>query len=429
MRDANDQRQVNYSMSTAPDVKFHDPGIEQEFITALVTNSDLVEVVFPDVAVEDLFNPVARHVYAEIRRLYESNEAINLVILHSRLTVEGALPYLLHQPQFWTRTTIKTLVKELKKWSFTRSLYQALEANLLRLRTGDASTVAEETLAALRSIAVGARGRRDPAEAYLTHSALMDLRYAGKFQGIPTGIADLDLMLGSGLQRQDLIVVGARPSVGKTSFALTVAYNSALKGFKSMFISCEMDANEIIDRLLAFHTGFPVSAIQRGKVKKEAVDKAYEQLKSLPFIISHVPKATSTEVHSIAQREKESNGLDLVVVDYLGFLSDEGENETLRLGRISRSLKTTANLLDVAVLAPHQLSRDIEKRAADKKTPLLSDLRDSGHIEQDSDVILFLNRDLIGTTPGKASLRIGKHRTGPTGIINLTFDENTTKFR
>ena len=166
--------------------------------------------------------------------------------------------------------------------------------------------------------------------------------------------------------------------------------------------------------------------------KKEEIEQAYSELKTLPLSIIHLSKGTSGDVHAIAAKHRTLQGLDLLVVDYLSYLSDyDEESEVLRLGKITKSLKMTANILDCAVLAPHQLSRRIERRSEGKREqPLLSDLRDSGHIEQDSDVVLFLNRDLLGEEGGaRTTLRIGKNRTGQVGIIDLKFDKETTMFQ
>ncbi|RPI82925.1 MAG: hypothetical protein EHM34_06120, partial [Nitrosopumilales archaeon] len=221
----------------------------------------------------------------------------------------------------------------------------------------------------------------------------------------------------------------ARPSVGKTSFSLSVAFNVAKKGKKVLFLTCEMDDQEIFDRLLSFQTNHPILNITSGKIKKEIVEKGYEEIRKLPLSIMHLSEATSNDVYSIASKFKTINGLDLLVVDYLGYISDDGESEVERLGKISRSFKMTANLLDCVVLSPHQLNRAVERRSKTERELLkLSDLRDSGHLEQDADVVMFLNRDMLGKQSEKSSIQIAKNRVGQTGLVDIRFNILTTKF-
>lgn len=407
--------------------------IEKEFLVRLMANNESMKEAYGIIEVTDLLSKEAQDIYQKIIKLYETQDSWNVLIIRSQLKEpEKYHDFLFNIPQTAGLKAFRQLVKSIKSFSIQRQIYQFLFNNFNNLWDIEPAELSTRSLTFFSKLdlALSKKEEWNLKELLKTYQTVMDSRISGETTGITSGFKDLDYLMGQGFQRKDLIIVGARPSVGKTSFSLTIAHNAAKAGYKVLFITLEMDSNEILDRLLSFQTGIPVTQLIRGKIpKKEKVEEGYKELCSLPLSILHLPHATSGDVYAAASKHKYIQGLDLLVVDYLGYLSDNGEDEVLRLGRITKSLKTTANLLDCVVLAPHQLSRKIEQRSQERREiPMLSDLRDSGHIEQDADAVLFLNRDIMGEKSTKTTLRIGKNRTGETGIIDLTFNHLTTHF-
>ena len=287
----------------------------------------------------------------------------------------------------------------------------------------------------------------------------------GKYSGIVSGFADLDNMLG-GLQNSDLIILAGRPSMGKTALATNIAFNSAKyfskeedKGSVVMF-SLEMSAEQIGLRILAEQSRIPSDKLRKGELnEKESVElsNTYNEINSLNFFFDDSPNLTVSELRSKLRRYKNNYNIKLVLIDYLQLIKPESnkDNRVNELSEITRNLKQLAKEFDLPVISLSQLSRQVENR--DDKRPLLSDLRESGSIEQDADVVMFIYREsyyLQRNEPtrgadetqesyqkkhdswkdrneevfNKAELIVAKQRNGPTGKIELYFDDKYTKF-
>ncbi len=261
--------------------------------------------------------------------------------------------------------------------------------------------------------------------------------------GVTTGFADLDRMTG-GLQASDLVIVAARPSMGKTAFALNLAFNAAEAGSKVAFFSLEMSADQLEGRLLAMTSRVPLSRIRQPNYLSDdnwnALFHAADRLET-ELYIDDTPALKTMELRAKARRLKARKGLDLVVVDYLQLMrpSRPLNSRELEISEISRTLKSLAKELDIPVIALSQLNRKLEDRT--DKRPVLSDLRESGAIEQDADVIMFLYRDDVyrrrkdGDQERKGPLLqspseiiIGKQRNGPVGTVNLLYQCEYTSF-
>ncbi len=290
----------------------------------------------------------------------------------------------------------------------------------------------------------------------------------GKLVGVTTGLKDMDGMLG-GLHRTDLVVLAGRPSMGKTALATTIAFNAArayrvepddqgnevaVDGAVVGFFSLEMSADQIATRILAERTGIPSEDLRRGKVRTDQfpdVVKASQEIESLPLYIDDTPALTVSALRTRARRLKRQRGLGLVVVDYLQLLRPSGrirhDNRVNEVTEITQALKALAKELNVPVLALSQLSRQVEHR--EDKRPHLADLRESGSIEQDADVVMFVFREEYyhersepdRSTPehqvwlakaeevrGRTDIIIGKQRHGPTGNITLYFNKQLVRF-
>ncbi|MDQ4135379.1 MAG: replicative DNA helicase [Pseudomonadota bacterium] len=289
----------------------------------------------------------------------------------------------------------------------------------------------------------------------------------GKLSGISTGLRDLDRMLG-GLQPSDLVILAARPAMGKTSLATNIAFNiaDAYRGEKQPdgsiktvnggivgFFSLEMSAEQLATRVIAEQAGVPSYKIRRGDIREEdfyKITEAARKMQTIPFYIDQTGGISIAQLTARARRLKRQRGLDFLVIDYLQLLSGSSkrsDNRVQELTEITTGLKALAKELNVPILALSQLSRQVESR--DDKRPQLSDLRESGSIEQDADVVMFIYRDeyyLKNKEPkpgteeyfkwqtemdqvhGRAEVIIGKQRHGPTGTVQLAFQADVTRF-
>ncbi len=289
----------------------------------------------------------------------------------------------------------------------------------------------------------------------------------GKLSGIATGLRDLDTKMG-GLQASDLIIIAGRPGMGKTALATNIAYNVAkahtaevqadgtmtsVNGGIVGFFSCEMSAEQLATRILAEQTGIASSMIRRGGITEADFDKIRDhsiELQSLPLYVDETGGLSISQLTARARRLKRQKGLDLIVIDYIQLLQGSGKrsnNRVQEVTEITTGLKALAKELNVPIIALSQLSREVEKR--DEKRPQLSDLRESGSIEQDADVVMFVFREeyyLANNAPhtgtpeyekwqlemalarGKAEVIIGKQRHGPTGTVELQFEASLTRF-
>lgn len=253
--------------------------------------------------------------------------------------------------------------------------------------------------------------------------------------GIPSGFYDLDTMT-SGFQRSDLIIVAGRPAMGKTSYAVNIGLAIAKQKLPVAIFSLEMSKEQLVQRLLSGEAKIESNRIRSGRISQqewEPLTMAISSLADLPIFIDDTSNITVTEMRSKARRLQAENGgeLGLILIDYLQLMEGSGDNRVQELSRITRSLKGLARELNVPVIALSQLSRNVESR--NNKRPMLSDLRESGALEQDSDLVMMIYRDEYynpdTSDRGIAEIILAKHRNGPTGTVKLLFDPQFTKFK
>jgi replicative DNA helicase len=280
----------------------------------------------------------------------------------------------------------------------------------------------------------------------LVHKAIEQIQEAGKrednLSGVPSGFTKLD-RLTSGWQPSDLVIIAARPSMGKTAFALSMARNIAIDHERPVAIfSLEMSSLQLVNRLIVSETELPVSKVRNGKLTDEEWKHLEANIKELidaPIYIDDTPAISLFEFRAKCRRLKMQYDVQVIIVDYLQLMSAPGDsrgNREQEVSSISRTLKTVAKELDVPIIALSQLNRSVELRSGNKR-PQLSDLRESGAIEQDADMVLFIHRpekyniheDEEGrSTKGVAEIILAKHRNGPIGDIKLRFKEEQAKF-
>jgi replicative DNA helicase len=267
----------------------------------------------------------------------------------------------------------------------------------------------------------------------------MEKLHAGgsKIRGVPTGFPELDTLL-SGLQKSELVVLGARPSVGKTSLALDIARQAGFAGATVGFFSLEMSREQIVDRIISATSQVPLWHILTGRIDDEEfslIQNGLDKLSSVKIFVDDSPSLNVIQMRSMARRLQVEHGLDLLIVDYLQLIRPRtsSDNVVAQVTEISRGLKALARELKVPVLALSQLSRGIEQRGG---MPRLSDLRESGSIEQDADIVMFIyrkDRDANSTygedDQGTTQIIVAKHRNGALGTIDLKFDAERATFR
>lgn len=259
-------------------------------------------------------------------------------------------------------------------------------------------------------------------------------------RGVPTGFPKLDNIL-SGLQKSDLIILGARPSLGKTSMALDIMRHAALVAKIPVgFFSLEMSREQVIDRIISAESQVPLWEIRTGKIRDDVefqmIQSSLDRLSEAHIYIEDTPSMNILQMRSMARRLQVEHGLGLIVVDYLQLITPRtnSDNTVQQITEISRGLKALARELKTPVLALSQLSRDIDKRDYGGG-PKLSDLRDSGSIEQDADVVMFISRkdrggqDVLPEEQGIATIHVAKHRNGPIGSLQLRFDQDFATFK
>ena len=256
----------------------------------------------------------------------------------------------------------------------------------------------------------------------------------GEVVGVPTGFTDLDKLTG-GLQRSDLIIIAARPSVGKSAFALGMAYGAAVQHRKKVGVfTLEMSAEQLVQRLLSTETGVDSHRLRLGNIDDsewDRISRAFGRLAEAEIYIDDSANASIMDVRSKARRLQAEHGVDLIIIDYLQLMSGRRtDNRVQEIAEISRGLKGLARELNVPVVALSQLSRAVETRADHR--PMLSDLRESGSIEQDADIVMFIHRedryDENSERKGIAEIIVAKHRNGPVDSVHLRFFDRTARY-
>lgn len=407
---------------------------------------DISDIVFPD----SFYAEKHKIIYQAAQDLNKKHEPIDLVTLSTRLKEKNALEevggraYLTEMVNLVpSANNITQYAETVARKAVLRDLITA--ADFLSELGYDEKNEIEEVLdqAEKRIFTVTSASRAKQKfigikevlpQTWATIEKLNDSDHE-QVRGVPTGYKALDNKL-SGLMPSDLIILAARPSMGKTSLALDLARNAALTyDIPVGFFSLEMSAQQLTDRLLAAEAGVDAWKMRTGKALTEKdfekIRDAMDRLSKAPIYIDDQPGNSILRMRSTARRLKAEHGLGLIVVDYLQLMTTSKTFDSMvnQVTEISRSLKALARELDAPVLALSQLSRAVESRGG---KPRLSDLRDSGSIEQDADVVMFIHREdkynKESDRPNIAEILIEKHRNGPVGVVELYFDGSKTTF-
>jgi replicative DNA helicase len=425
---------------------------ESSLLGAILIDTDAIVRVADTVQVADFYEERHQRIYEAIRKLYEKHRPIDVLTLSNQLKEDGFLdvvggasylteltnyvPTAAHVEHYGEIVAQKAIRRRLIKASQdmvglgydetkpVQDLIEEAETELFKVSQAHV----KQDIASIEEILAESFDRLDELH-----------KDKGKIRGVPTGLRDLDNIL-AGLQRSDLIILAARPSMGKTALTLNLAHNVATKSeLPVLLFSLEMSKEQLVDRMLSMESGVDAWNIRTGNLSDadfEKIGQAMGTLSEAPIYIDDTPGITVSDLRTKARREQHQRQLGAIMVDYLQLMSGGSrfgstENRVQEISEISRGLKAIARELNVPVVALSQLSRSVESRSP--QIPQLADLRESGSIEQDADVVAFIYReDYYNPETDRKNITdifIKKHRNGPTGQIELYFDRERQRFR
>ena len=429
---------------------------EEAVLGAILVNPDVLTKVVETLKPESFYKPAHKYVYGAMLQLFNTNERIDLVSVsdvlsyNSKLEAVGGRAFIndlsyktitTSNIEYYARIVQEKAVKralinaggEIVSFGYDMNPIDESLENAEKLIFDIASKKATTDLSHIKDLVMNSYQK-------------MEYRYEHRDEliGLRTDFYELDNMT-SGLQKSDLIILAARPSMGKTAFALNIAQNVAIKEKVPVAIfSLEMSKEQLVQRMLCSQAEVDTQRIKTGNMNQKDWDKivnAMNDFANAPIFIDDTSGCTLTDIRAKCRRLKmEQKDLGLVVIDYLQLMEGTGREDRMQqISAISRGLKTLARELDVPVIALSQLSRAVESRT--DKRPMLSDLRESGAIEQDADIVMFIYRDEYykkndeeaevakAASKGESEIIIAKHRNGPVGKVDLLFQANITKFK
>ncbi len=430
----------------------HNLEAEASLLGALLIDTDALIKIADKVHADDFYDQRHSRIYEAIITLYERRSPVDVLTLADQLKGTGFLdmiggpaylteltnfvPTASHVEQYADIVAQKALRRRLIKaskemaelgYDESKQLKELIEEAEQRLFLVSENNV-KQTVVSLETILEESFDRLDSLH-----------KDKGRIRGVTSGFKDLDDVL-AGFQRSDLIILAARPAMGKTALVLNFAHNVALQAKEPvLFVSLEMSKEQLVDRLLSMESGVDAWALRTGNLTDqdfEKIGQAMGTLSEAKIFIDDTPGITISDLRTKARREAHQHGLGLIIVDYLQLMSGgsrfgSSDNRVQEISEISRGLKVIARELNVPIIALSQLSRSVENR--NPQIPQLADLRESGSIEQDADVVAFIYREEYYNpeTENKhiTTILIKKHRNGPTGNVDLYFENEKQRFR
>lgn len=437
-------RELNYELPYSEEA-------EKAVLGSILLSPQTSEKAIEELTPADFFSLQNREVFAGIRHIWDRGGSIDIVTLMDaleklgKLESSGGLEYINELSVFTpTALNVEHYLSIVKEESTRRRLINVCTDIAKEARTGSRETAKLLDDAERRIYEIAVRAADDKIEpiapiygrVYRRIGELMKL--SGDTTGLPTGFIDLD-NLTSGLHRSDLIIIAGRPASGKSTLALNIAAHAALHERATVaFFNLEMSKEQLVSRVMATETGVPLQSIRTGAVTSDQllqIAASFSSIGDAEFLLDDTPGISVAELRSRCRRIKARQGLDLVLVDYLQLMQANGraESRVQAVSEMTRNLKILARELDVPLIVLSQLSREPDKRS--DHMPMMSDLRESGSIEQDADIIMMLYRpaayldtEEYRTGNNIAYLNVVKHRNGETRSINLTWRPELTKF-
>jgi replicative DNA helicase len=431
--------------------------LEEAVLGALMLESnalnDVVEILKP----ESFYKMEHQKIFEAITELFGKNQPIDILTVTNWLKKEGSLD-MVGGPYFVSQLTDRVASSANAEFHARIIAQKFIQRELIRVSgetyheafedTTDVLDLLDKAESNLFAVAEGNLRKSYDSMSTLVKKALEEVEEAaskdGGITGVPTGLNELDKMT-NGWQKSDLLIIAARPAMGKTAFVLSMTRNIAVEFKKSVaFFSLEMASVQLVNRLISSESGIPGEKLKKGNLDKNDWEHMHASLKQLgeaPIFIDDTPALSVFELRAKCRRLKAQHDIQIIIVDYLQLMTaggnQKGGNREQEISTISRSLKALAKELNVPVIALSQLSRAVETRGGTKR-PMLSDLRESGAIEQDADMVMFLYRpEYYGIetseetnlpTEGLTELIIAKHRSGATGTVPLRFIKTLAKF-
>lgn len=434
--------------SSSPQIQPHSREAEEAVIGSVMINPEAYYDVAEFLTSEDFYIHRLGWVWESFTRLHEQRAPIDILTVTEDLDNQGKLAEI-GGPAYLT-TLINNVPTSIHAEAYGRIIEQsAVRRRLLLAANAIAKTAYQENLSIEAAIdesekaVFGVSENRLAGDLQPIKQVLSDYydrvgqlaRRDEEIFGVPTGFIDLDRLLG-GLQSSDLLIIAGRPGQGKTSFLMSAAKNAAQTFKKHVAIfSMEMSNEQLVQRLISQETGINSQRMRTGKLEDEEWNlfaQAVEVLGDTHVYLDDTPAISPTQMRAKCRRLHMEFGLDLIVVDYLQLMQGDtrNDNRVQEVSNISRNLKVLARELNVPVLAAAQLSRAVEQRA--DKRPVLSDLRESGSLEQDADIVMFIYRPEFyeedSLKKNIAEIMVSKHRNGPTGSVELVFRDSLAKF-
>ena len=427
----------------------HNPDAERSVLGAALLSKDALFDVVEEIRAEDFYDPNHKEIFSVIYELSKKNAPVDALTVSEELDKRGSLEMVggrAYVAGLSSTTPTTANAAEYAKIVAEKAAIRRLidKADEIVTKGYDKSMDAGQLLDyAENGIFEISQSRQKGVYVPLKDVLLSNIDAIDKasklkdgLTGVTTGFKDLDAKT-SGLQRSDLIILAARPAMGKTAFALSLALNAAIKGGASVMVfSMEMAKEQLGQRLLAMESKVEMQKLKTGRLERrdwDDVNVALEVLSGAEIFIDDTAGISIMEMKSKCRRLKAEKKLDLIIIDYLRLMNPEGrslDSRTQEISVISRNLKLLARELNCPVIVLSQLSRNPEQRTDHR--PMLSDLRDSGSIEQDADIVLFLYRDEYYNentdAPGECEVIIAKQRSGPTGTVKVAWLDKITKF-
>ena len=398
----------------------------------------------------DFYRPQNREIYLAMLELFQENNPIDILTLTEQLNKRhkleyvGGVAYITSLPNCVpSAANLKHYAKIVKEKSVLRRVYNVAKEIIgdceNNIDIGETLDKAEQEILSISKTADN-NEIIEPTEIMVNTFKGLEERCTrqqeGKLSGIDTGFFKLNDMTG-GLRKNNLIIVGARPAMGKTSFVLTLALNVALQNVGVAIFSLEMSAEQLEERLISIHGEINSNRLRNGTLNKnewQDVINVSDKIVKIPLFIADTPSLSISELRTKARKFKREKNIEVLIIDYLqlmhGTKSKNDTNRVYEIGEISRGLKAIARELKITVIALSQLSRYVEKQQ--NKRPMLSDLRESGNLEQDADIVMLLYREAYYNetqeNKQKAELIIAKHRNGEVGTIELKFKKQFCRF-
>ncbi len=429
----------------------HDLDAERSVVSALLLDPRAFHDVSLELRADDFYHPAHQTVYRAMLAIHEESRPVDLITLSEQLNARkqldqvGGTVFLAEIADFAATAANVTHHAKIVRDKAVKRRLAAVATEIVESAFEDAGSADElldfaesrvfdvskaQSRSTFQSLHAEMPGTFDYVEAIMNRG--------GELTGIPTGFRDLDQMTG-GLQAGELVVIAARPSMGKTAFALNIARNAAVDhGKKVAVFSLEMTTRSLIIRLLSSEAAIDFSSLRKGFLPMtdyRRLQTAADKLTNAEIWIDDSGSLDILEIKAKSRRLHAEHGLDLVVLDYLQLAHAEGrrDRKDLEVAEISKGLKALAKELDMPVIALSQLNRGPEQRDPDKRRPMMGDLRESGAIEQDADVIAFIYRDIVYNKdtedPRLAEIIIEKQRNGPTGTVKLDFEGKFARFQ